>query len=57
MGPRVSFLYLAVGDETSSLEYRVANLPSFQELADLGATVSQTTLETEVLEIVKKELG
>jgi len=28
---------LAVGDETSCLDGRVVNLPSFQELADLGS--------------------
>ncbi len=28
---------LVVGDETSRLDGRIANLPSFQELADLGS--------------------
>ena len=36
-GTNSVLLVLAAGDETSCLDGRIANLPSFQELADLGS--------------------
>jgi len=39
---------LAVGDETSSLDGRIANLPSFQELADLRSDSGPDSVERRV---------
>ena len=39
---------LAVGDETSCLDGRVVNLPSFQELADLGSDSVPDSVERRV---------
>jgi hypothetical protein len=41
-------LVLAVGDKTSCLDGRVANLPSFQELADLGSDSVPDSIEQHV---------
>ena len=39
---------LAVGDETSCIDSRVANLPSFQELADQGSDSVPDSVERRV---------
>jgi hypothetical protein len=39
---------LAMGDETSSIDSRVANLPSFQELADLASDSAPDSVERRV---------
>src|SRR5258706_4839740 len=47
-GTDIVFPVLAVGDETSCLDDRVANLSKFQELADLGSESVPDSVERRV---------